>query len=201
MINTIIYYLIIVFCTLSFFVFRFLISKLIKNNRRENEQISDYRATPFSGSDYYKRKEKFLLDLELERESQEEYLITLYFGNDGLQLNKDGTFEWVKRREVKQEAPQTYSSLANIFNPINTQCQNTQATLDALLASETNLLLQEAQIRQTQNMLNGLQSMTNQAPCYASTYQYAPWGNYGGCGSGVPTVILDSGCAYTNIGG
>lgn len=167
----------------------------------KSKKSLNYTPKPFSVSDYYKRKEKFLLDLEMERQNQEEYLITLYFGNDGLQLKKDGTFEWIKRREVKKEQPPKPYSFANTFNPVNTQCQNTIDAMDALLAANVNLSAIDAQLWQTRNMINSLQSMTNHVPCYPSTYQYAPWSNYGGCGSGVPTVILDSGCAYANIGG
>ena len=57
--------------------------------------------------------EKECLKLQEEREKQEPYLITLWWGFDGLRLNVDGSTEWISRRESDENSVD--SGLAQIL--------------------------------------------------------------------------------------
>lgn len=62
---------------------------------------------PFSISDYLSRRERTILDLMEQREKEEPYVITLWLGLDGLQLNEDGSTEWIRRTANNDLADKT----------------------------------------------------------------------------------------------
>lgn len=51
----------------------------------------------FDVSKYHKRREKFLLEIEQERQTEPKYYVTLWFGLRGLKERVDGKYEWIYR--------------------------------------------------------------------------------------------------------
>lgn len=81
------------------------------------------------------------LKLQEEREKQEPYLITLWWGFDGLRLNADGSTEWISRRKEK-------------------------TGLQSVVQSIYNSQMQSAQIKETEDKLRELQAK-RLVPCYS----------------------------------
>lgn len=66
-------------------------SILVIDGRRESKELDEeleklsrlverIKTPPFSISDYRKRKEKYLLSLQAEKEKRDQYMITLWWG-------------------------------------------------------------------------------------------------------------------------
>lgn len=80
---------------------------------------------PLSISDYLSRRERTILDLMEQREKEGPCTITLWLGLDGLQLNEDGSTEWVSRRKAEEKSAD--SGLAQILqNSLNSQIEAMQ---------------------------------------------------------------------------
>ena len=100
---------------------------------------------PFSLQEYLERREKLALELIGEQEAWEPYVIVLWWGVDGLQLNADGTTEWISRRP--EPKPADYSSAAQSIASIlqdsmhdqiqSSEAQRLQMQLFALQAPRT----------------------------------------------------------------
>lgn len=76
--------------------------------------------------------EKECLKLQEEREKQDPYLITLWWGFDGLRLNADGSTEWISRRKPN-------ASLQSIVNSIH------ESEMQAMQIKQLEEKLQELQ--------------------------------------------------------
>jgi hypothetical protein len=62
---------------------------------QEDDDRELLEAEPFSVERYYERMEQVALDIAKEKPAP--YLLTLWWGPDGLRLNPDGTTEWISR--------------------------------------------------------------------------------------------------------
>lgn len=89
----------------AFFTFQ-IIRLSMKPKRPKNPDYPENTEKPyvssFSVADYLKRTEEAYLKI-LEEQEPFEYELVLWWGLDGLRLNKDGTTEWISRR--KKTAP------------------------------------------------------------------------------------------------
>lgn len=81
---------------------------------------------------YYDRLEQTTLEIQAEREKIPKYLLTLWWGFDGLREGEDGAWTWVSRR--KKEAPvvpafEPWPSVWNTTPIINdwSCCQSSEA--------------------------------------------------------------------------
>lgn len=109
---------------------------------------------PFSLSDYYKRKEQLLLELERERATTP-YQITLWFGLNGIRVNSNGTFDWISRKEIN------FTKCAHFVNN-----DNSEWTPQATEKVKTVLLTQQiCQLHSTENdsQINQLNMAMEQA--------------------------------------
>lgn len=85
-----------------------LISIVVHNMREENrkrmekERFSPY-ISDFSVSQYLERIEQDNIQILQEREQKPQYHLILWIGLDGLQMNDDKTFEWIRRKEKKAQ--------------------------------------------------------------------------------------------------
>lgn len=141
------------------------ITKTIKQNYK-----------PFSVSEYYDRIEKVSLDIASQNKKNEDYKLTLWILSDGLQLNEDGTTQWIKCEQEEENKPgQDFSlqnSLQNIQNAYTfyPNCQNTlnsiQSQINCLQSQNQYSFLQQQMQLQTQNMIN---------PIYSSYLFYRPF--------------------------
>lgn len=131
----------------------------------------------FTVSEYFSRIERANLDI-LEDQKPVSKVITLWLGLDGLQLNEDGTTEWVSRKKTAENV--LYQPCQSV-RPIQTglqqaiwadQTQSTRARIEELMAQNSALQMQSWQSMQ---MANALQQCCVQYPT-----QYPPY-YYGGC--------------------
>lgn len=82
-----------------------IISSLTIYRRRTDAKTSQAELrTDFSVSDYLARTEKAYLQI-LEEQEPFEYEIVLWWGLDGIRLNKDGTTEWIIRKKKIEDEP------------------------------------------------------------------------------------------------
>lgn len=160
----------------------FLVAKESSLKRAREGIMEEYRMNrlylishTYSVSDYYDRTEKFWLSLQEENDNREPYRITLWLIFDGLQLNEDGTTEWVSRKPVaKQQAgkPQPHNPL--IAEQINQSgLQSASAQIFDLQSQIQACMCEEAQMRQTQHLINALNSP--QFPIYLTYYGTSPY--------------------------
>lgn len=84
----------------------------------QNDRIRSELNLKHSIPEYLNRMEKLLLELQQQRENEYPYVFVLWWGNDGIRLNPDGTTEWITRKteskpkpKVKSETPLLYSLL------------------------------------------------------------------------------------------
>lgn len=80
------------------------IVSFIEDNKRqdiweETQRICEAISNRFSLTKYYEDIDRAVCEIQVEREREEEYEITLWLGLDGLCLHKDGTLEWVSKRK------------------------------------------------------------------------------------------------------
>lgn len=73
----------------------------------ETKIATEYKtAEPFMLSEYLDRTIQQQETMQSEKENQEPYVIILWWNNDGLRLNDDGSFEWISKN--KEEAQYEY---------------------------------------------------------------------------------------------
>lgn len=180
----------IVVVSLSFFAF-FIWYEHKKDLKHEQEIfnfIYKNPPKPFSVSEYYDRIEKESIKIMSSKGSKDDYKITLWIGLDGLQLNEDGSTEWIKRGETEKpvhEFQQSSSYISGTQNVSPTCIQNDiqnacQSQIDSLQAQNQALRFQPIQNSQTQNMINAMQNCV-QPPYlqfYPSFYYPTPLTSY-----------------------
>lgn len=143
-----------------------IIAKILPSKSKEKyeRELQERYIDSFSVSEYYDRTQQQLEFLQAEKENQEPYAIILWLGIDGLRLNDDGSFEWVrKRKKQKGNTPAQFQQVQNAQVITGTEIQTQISLLRYKLLMEQT---QAAQIQQTQNIINSLQS--SQYPQYIS---------------------------------
>lgn len=109
--------------------------KFNQNQFCETETIE----IPFSTTEYFDRIEKAyneILEQKERQSSSEEYVIILWWGLDGLRLNKDGSSKWISKRKEEPVVfiptyPQYNAFAINpLINPLNYQLQQCCCTMD-----------------------------------------------------------------------
>lgn len=125
----------------------------------QSEMLNYKSHRPFSVSDYLGRIEKQHLKIEQDKEAQKDECIVLWLGLYGLRLNKDGTLEWIDRRE-KEHTHTDYSLLQNCC------CDNTMSCNTAQMEYKINAL--QCQIAKTEQNAY-LLSLLNQGNSIVTT--------------------------------
>lgn len=74
-----------------------LVRRINRQQKQRREQIVAPTAEPFVVSEYLARIERVALDIEQEKREKAPTVIVLWLLLDGLQINADGSFEWIKR--------------------------------------------------------------------------------------------------------
>lgn len=168
---------VIIFSLIFFILLFFAIKAEIEANynaKRIHEElyrprIAKQNYKSFSVSDYYQRMEKVYLDIVSERENKNDYKLTLWLGIDGLQLNDDGTTQWIKRVQKKKENKPTqdfcsqntmqniHSSQQNIQNvpPSQLPLNSIQNQMNCLNTQNYHLLQMQSSLNQ--HMINAIQ--------------------------------------------
>lgn len=149
------------------------------------------RLTPkFSLSDCLKRMEQAGIEVMKEREKQPKYVITLWAGLDGLQINDDGTTEWVRRFE-EPKLPKSVAQY-DVYSMVNTCASPDVQLLQRQLQASC---IQASMTYQNQLLISALQS----SPCpsyprypYNSVLYTHPY-----CNS--PTYFSFDGCQNTTF--
>lgn len=75
-----------------------------KKDKKHREEVrlflqSAIKQPPFSVPEYYDRAQQQQETLQAEKENQKPYAIILWWGLDGLRLNDDGSFEWIRKNQ------------------------------------------------------------------------------------------------------
>lgn len=175
-------------CIFAFILFRKL------ENKTELSVDEPTKAEPFCTSDYLKRTIELSDKLQHEKEQFTNYRIVLWWGIDGLRLNADGSYKWIKKEIIKfitlpsptgawhestiqqtcctSQYPRLDALLQVQQCNIN-QCQ--QSRIDELQMQNTILQLQCAQQQQIQNMIDTIH------PQMISTPKFLLGGYYGKC--------------------
>lgn len=108
---------------------------------------------PFSLQEYLERRENLALELIAEQEAREPYVITLWWGFDGLRLNADGTTEWISRRP--EPKPETVCpALQNGY----TDCSGAAQSLASILQDSIQNQIRSLQMQRMQSQLQTLQA-------------------------------------------
>ena len=115
------------------------------------QPMNEIKEEPFSVSEYYKRLEKYSLSLQSEKESRNLYLITLWWGFDGLRLNEDGTTTWINRKPKLIPEPDYYAQ-QNMNRILPTPSYQIGCQVQSLQSQ----IFQQQQTIQMQNMINQL---------------------------------------------
>lgn len=139
----------------------------------------------FFVSEYFERTEKIYNDILKEKEKQaesEEYIIVLWWGFDGLRLNKDGSSEWIRKEEesdclqkphIESKVVTTipfygygYGYILNnpLINPLTTQiqqCCSTSSYIDLLQSQCTQNRIVDLQSQNTLLQIQLAQSEQN----------------------------------------
>lgn len=88
-------------------IWRFFVWVASKSEKQEYTLVERYE--PFSVSDYLTRIENTALDIQRKREQEKPHVIVLWLLLDGLRINGDGTFEWIRREEKKSDPLVNYA--------------------------------------------------------------------------------------------
>lgn len=148
----------------------YIISFLNKPKNRKQVEVE-----PFVISAYYDRTEKESLKI-LEEYKPVGKTIILWWGFDGLQMNEDGSSEWISRKKsepINQSVfYQPVQSLTQAAYPSYAGYQNTQAMIDAL---QTQIAMQNINAQ----MQAQLQHYQVSYPRYCAPYFYS--GTMGCC--------------------
>lgn len=152
-----------------------IISALTIYRRRADAKTSQAEfRTDFSVSNYLARTEKAYLQI-LEEQKPFEYELVLWWGLDGIRLNKDGTTEWISRKKKIESEPvpvtqivapmprypawPCYNPLYNAATQINRMnlCNDTQASQNAMNWIQRSII--ENQIQASQTRIAQLQQL------------------------------------------
>lgn len=154
----------------------------------ETKRTTGYKTSePFNLSEYYDRTKQQHESLLAEKYNQDPYVIILWWNNNGLRLNDDGSFEWIRKN---------YKPVSISYQPqqsVTRQIDDGTRELNAQIQAGINQLhyeiarqqMQAAQIRQTQNIINSLQAAPYppypqyiRCPAQYGINQYTPslWG-------------------------
>lgn len=118
-----------------------------KRRKQELEYLEKTQENQFSVTEYYNRIEQESIKLS-ERKCQ--YLIVLWWGNDGLRLNEDGTTEWINRKPAPTTTPQVDYSICNT-RITQSGLQSTICDIEHVIQSQR-LSLQAQQIQAMQSI-------------------------------------------------
>lgn len=152
-------------------------------SRRRRDPDTIYmptRTEPFSVADYWKRLEQTTIDI-LEEQKPVDQTIILWWGLDGLTLDKNGELKWVSRKKDKpvnqnvsyQPCQTVVYADNNSYMRVN-ECQSTRAQIDELMANNVSLQMQINQSAQYAAFINRMQI---QMPEYlgGSLYMQPPY--------------------------
>lgn len=144
----------------------------------------------FCPSDYLKRIIELSDELQHEKEQSDNYRLILWWGIDGLRLNVDGSYEWIKKEPKRYiPIPALYPSMAggwyesmvqqtcctSQYQRLDSMLQCQQSRIDELQMQNTMLQLQCAQQQQMQNVIDTIH------PQMVSTPNFLLGGYYGKC--------------------
>lgn len=163
-------------------------------NKAELTVDEHKNVEPFCVSDYLKRTIELSDKLQHGKEQSDNYRLILWWGIDGLRLNDDGSYEWIKKEIIKfntlpsptgawHESMVQQTCCASQYPRLDdllqvqqcniNQCQ--QSRIDELQMQNTILQLQCAQQQQIQNMIDTIH------PQMVSTPNFLLGGYYGEC--------------------
>ncbi len=104
------------------------------------------RTEPFNVSEYLRRREKLIL--ELEEEKGVEHTFVLWWGLNGLKINDDGTLKWISKKTKEPE------SVPRIEFNFDSMCQATKSQIDELIARNACAQIQNCQKAQNAMLMN-----------------------------------------------
>lgn len=183
-----IFIMILVISIFTFFIYSEIIADkqidvFIKSqiNEAKNESIPK-----FSVSSYLQRVQDLSDELQHEKEQSTNYRIVLWWGIDGLTLNADGSYKWIKKEIIKfttltSPAGAWYESMVqqicctSQYQRFDSMLQCQQSRIDELQMQNTMLQLQCAQQQQMQNMIDTIH------PQMVSNQNFLLGGYYGKC--------------------
>lgn len=157
--------------------------------KRKNDDLCAY-STPvrrFSVSEYMERTEKAWLEIMREQERKPVYLITIWWGLDGLKLNEDGTTEWIRRGANKPD--NLYYGLVQSITPppapsyscggVENVAMSVDAQIRALQSQMQANIIQQSSMIQTAALISAIRPSYSQYPTQCGYYpqQYGYWGN------------------------
>lgn len=153
--------------------------KKLREKEKElyNLQFNTYKSD-FSVSKYYERIEQESIKIMQKKYNEPAYILTLWAGNDGLRLNKDGTTEWIKRgEEIKKQDSIDYSMLQNVGNRIASYadcCQTKESQIQLLQSQLQSCCVQQAMQSQYSSIINSIRPTDIQYIPYPYPYYYSP---------------------------
>lgn len=111
--------MIIIICIISIWLVTLIVLLLLGRNaiscNHAQNLTKEIELKKFSTIEYYETIEKTCLSILEEKENEEPYRITLWWGLDGCRLNDAGEVEWISRR--KNPIPALKSGFHNVnFN-------------------------------------------------------------------------------------
>lgn len=159
-------------------------------NRVELNIDEQKNVEPFCTSDYLKRTIELSDKLQHEKEQSDNYGLVLWWGIDGLRLNADGLYEWIKKEPKKYISIPTlyppaiggrYESMAqqtcciSQYQRLDSMLQCQQSRIDGLQMQNTMLQLQCAQQQQMQNIIDKLHPVYLAGGYYGECCQKTPY--------------------------
>lgn len=144
------------------------------NLKATKPEYTDY-ISDFSVSEYMDRLEKAGIEIMDEAEKRPEYKVILWAGLDGLRMNQDGTTEWIRREEKKQEPVSVFYSPPNQLLSVSSETmqnpfsgfQNITEQIDSQIRNQTCQIensIRMMQMQMEQNMVNCIR------PAYGPPY-------------------------------
>lgn len=163
-------------------------------NRVELNIDEQENVEPFCTSDYLKRTIELSDKLQHEKDQSDKHGLVLWWGIDGLRLNADGSYEWIKKEIIKFTTLPSSTGAWYESTVQQTCCASQYPRLDALLQVQQCNINQCQQSRidelQMQNMMLQLQCAQQQQmqsvidtirPQMVGTPNFLLGGYYGKC--------------------
>lgn len=173
--------------TALIFLRRFLLSRCKSNsNVPQPESVNAFDVLA-----YYEKMERTAIEIWEDKQQREQYALTLWAGVNGLQMNPDGTFEWIQRKKniVDKDSPKPSHS-GNLRSEIGLETYDICNLYTRSRYSE----MQMAHMNTVQMIQNSLA-----ASQYASQiHAYCNTANAGGQGSQGCTFYANN-IAYLNL--
>lgn len=153
------------FILLAVFIYAAILGAKTALSIKQQKNIEDKSRLiePFVLSKYFEHTEKAFIDT-LQNRNPVDRTIVLWFGLDGLQMNEEGTFEWISRANPKSANQNISHQMCQSAPILFDGLQNTQATQEQILA----LKMQQ----QMQGINSTLQSYMVPMPGYIG---YSPY--------------------------